>query len=30
VEDIKKFDVEGYHYNPAMSEGDQWVFTRKL
>ena len=30
VEDIRKFDVEGYRYNPVMSEGDQWVFTRRL
>ena len=29
VEDIKKFDVDGYSYNSAMSEGDKWVFTRE-
>jgi cytoplasmic iron level regulating protein YaaA (DUF328/UPF0246 family) len=28
VEGIKKFDVDGYVYNEAMSEGDSWVFTR--
>jgi cytoplasmic iron level regulating protein YaaA (DUF328/UPF0246 family) len=28
VEGIKKFDVDGYVYNDAMSEGDSWVFTR--
>ena len=29
VEDIKKFDDDGYSYNSAMSEGDKWVFTRE-
>jgi cytoplasmic iron level regulating protein YaaA (DUF328/UPF0246 family) len=29
VEDIKKFDVDGYSYNNALSEGDKWVFTRE-
>ena len=29
VEDIKQFDVDGYSYNSAMSEGDKWVFTRE-
>ena len=28
VNDIKGFDVEGYSYNKALSEGNQWVFTR--
>jgi len=28
VEGIKAFDVEGYRYNPAMSEGNEWVFSR--
>lgn len=28
VEALKDFDWEGYQYNPAMSEGDEWVFTR--
>ncbi|MGB2259469.1 MAG: peroxide stress protein YaaA [Porticoccaceae bacterium] len=28
VEGIKKFDVDGYSFNPAMSDGDSWVFTR--
>lgn len=27
-QDIKAFDVEGYSYNPALSNGDNWVFTR--
>lgn len=27
-EDLKQFDLEGYAFNPSMSEGDQWVFTR--
>lgn len=29
VEDLKNFNLEGYQYNNAMSEGDTWVFTRK-
>ena len=29
VEDIKKFDSEGYKYKPALSEGNNWVFTRR-
>jgi cytoplasmic iron level regulating protein YaaA (DUF328/UPF0246 family) len=29
VEDIKQFDIDGYSYNSAMSEGDKWVFTRE-
>lgn len=29
VEDIKGFDVDGYSFNSAMSEGDKWVFTRE-
>lgn len=28
VEGIKKFDVDGYRFNSAMSDGDSWVFTR--
>lgn len=28
-EKIKQFDVDGYQYNDAMSEGKQWVFTRQ-
>jgi cytoplasmic iron level regulating protein YaaA (DUF328/UPF0246 family) len=28
AEGIKDFDVDGYSYNAAMSEGDNWVFTR--
>ncbi|MBL3527625.1 MAG: peroxide stress protein YaaA [gamma proteobacterium endosymbiont of Lamellibrachia anaximandri] len=27
-EDIKGFDVAGYDYNEALSQGDQWVFSR--
>ncbi len=27
-EDIKKFDTDGYKYNPSLSQGDDWVFTR--
>jgi uncharacterized protein len=26
---LKQFDVEGYSYNNAASDGDQWVFTRR-
>ena len=29
VEDLKQFDLEGYQFNNAMSEGDNWVFTRE-
>ena len=25
---LKAFDVEGYSYNEALSQGDDWVFTR--
>ncbi len=28
VEGIKAFDIEGYRYNPAMSDGNEWVFSR--
>jgi len=28
VEQIKDFAVAGYGYNQAMSEDNQWVFTR--
>lgn len=28
-EQIKDFKVAGYGFNQALSEGDQWVFTRK-
>ena len=28
AEGIKGFDVDGYQFNPSMSEGDTWVFTR--
>ncbi len=27
-EEIKKFDLEGYRFNQAMSSGRDWVFTR--
>jgi len=30
VEDIKKFDCEGYAFHPAFSEGNTWVFTRRV
>lgn len=29
-ESLKDFAMEGYCFNPSMSEGDSWVFTRKL
>jgi len=29
VEQIKKFDSQGYAYNPAMSSAREWVFTRE-
>jgi hypothetical protein len=28
AEKIKHFDYDGYRFNEAMSEGDNWVFTR--
>ena len=28
-EKLKEFDYEGYAYNPAMSSGGEWVFTRE-
>lgn len=27
-QDLKSFDDEGYQFNAALSQGDQWVFTR--
>lgn len=29
AEGIKDFDLGGYAYNPEMSEGNDWVFTRR-
>jgi len=29
AEDIKSFDVDGYHFNESYSSDTQWVFTRK-
>ena len=29
VEEIKTFNLEGYRFNMALSDGDDWVFTRK-
>jgi cytoplasmic iron level regulating protein YaaA (DUF328/UPF0246 family) len=26
---LRAFDYDGYHFNPEMSNGDDWVFTRK-
>ncbi len=28
-EDLKSFDLEGYRYDKSLSDGDQWIFTRK-
>ena len=28
VDGIKKFNVDGYRFNSAMTDGDSWVFTR--
>ena len=28
-EGMKKFEHEGYRFNPKLSEGDNWVFSRK-
>lgn len=30
VEDIKNFDVEGYQFHPAFTDGNTWVFTRRI
>ena len=30
AEDIQQFDREGYQFNPALSDGKTWVFTRRL
>ncbi len=27
--DLKAFDLEGYSFNPSLTEGTSWVFTRK-
>lgn len=29
-DNLKKFNLEGYSFNSTMSEGDNWVFTRKI
>lgn len=29
VEDIKSFNLEGYGYNPSLSDDRSWVFTRR-
>ncbi|HKM15241.1 MAG TPA: peroxide stress protein YaaA [Marinospirillum sp.] len=29
-DNLKDFELEGYRFNPSMSEGDSWVFTRRL
>lgn len=29
-EGLKDFNLEGYGFNKAMSEGNNWVFTRKI
>ena len=29
VEEIKTFNLEGYRFNMALSEENDWVFTRK-
>ncbi|NNJ72165.1 MAG: peroxide stress protein YaaA [Enterobacterales bacterium] len=30
VDNLKDFDYEGYSFSEELSEGDNWVFTRKL
>ncbi len=30
VEEIKNFNSAGYEYKPALTEGNNWVFTRRL
>jgi len=27
-EKIKGFDVDGYNFNPALTSGNEWIFTR--
>ena len=29
VEELKYFDLAGYQYNESMSQGNDWIFTRK-
>jgi len=29
VEQLKNFDLAGYQYNHDLTQGDDWVFTRK-
>ena len=26
---LTDFDIEGYRFNPSLSDGDTWVFTRQ-
>ncbi len=30
AQDLKRFDLEGYEYDDALSSGSEWVFTRRL
>ncbi len=30
VNEIKQFNAEGYQFHPAFSEGNTWVFTRRI
>lgn len=30
IEELKGFDLEGYSFNPEMTQGDDWVFTRNI
>ena len=29
-EGLKGFDHEGYSFNPGMSQGNDWIFTRDV
>ncbi len=29
LDELKHFDMEGYHFNERFSKGDKWVFTRE-
>lgn len=29
AEDLKAFNIEGYKFNPELSKGNNWIFTRK-
>jgi cytoplasmic iron level regulating protein YaaA (DUF328/UPF0246 family) len=30
AEGLKDFKLEGYGFEPALSSGEEWIFTRRL